>query len=43
MNITSDKVGGGYEVDGVEEPMDNVHTTESDPKVALWTMSLLLS
>ena len=42
MNI-SDRVGGDYKDDGVEKPMDDVDTTESDPKVALWTMSLLLS
>uniref|UniRef100_A0ACD5Z756 Uncharacterized protein n=1 Tax=Avena sativa TaxID=4498 RepID=A0ACD5Z756_AVESA len=34
VNVISDKVGAGHEVDGVEEPMDNVHTTKSDPKEA---------
>jgi hypothetical protein len=42
MNI-SDRFGGDYEVDGVERPMANIHTTGSDPKVTLQTMSLLLS
>ncbi|KAM0872496.1 hypothetical protein ACQ4PT_038681 [Festuca glaucescens] len=42
MNIL-DRFGGDYEVDGVERPMANVHTTGSDPKVTLQTMSLLLS
>lgn len=42
MNI-SYRFGGDYEVDGVERPMANIHTTGSNPKVTLQTMSLLLS
>jgi len=34
VNIVSDKVGGAYELAGVEEPIDNVHATESDQKAS---------